>query len=286
MKKQILSILTLILLCIVLVGCEKKEVADTVDKLTKENIVEPVLTPNITPAPAPRSTTIVLENSVETEKELIDNSNYVIVIDAGHQCRGNYDEEPIGPGSRITKPKVSSGTQGVSTKVPEYQVNLEVSLKLEDILKEQGYTVVMIRTTNDVDISNSERAAVANENNANAFIRIHCNGSENPKTTGILTMCQTKNNPYCSKLYDKSRHLSECILEELCHMTNANNRGIIETDNMSGINWSQVPLTIVEMGFMTNVEEDKMLNTEEYQDKLAQGIAKGINRYFDVADKN
>lgn len=205
---------------------------------------------------------------------------YTIVIDAGHQIKSDESMEPIGPGATETKKKVSSGTQGRFTNVPEYQVNLEVATKLRDQLVKLGYTVVMVRESNEVNLSNSRRAAIANDANADAFIRLHCNGSDNKNKSGILTICQTKANVYCGDSYEESRLLSDCLLAELVKETKANNCGVMETDTMSGINWSKVPATIVEMGYMTNEKEDHLLVSEEYQAKLVDGLVKGIEVYF------
>jgi len=213
------------------------------------------------------------------------NADYIITIDPGHQSKGDSSQEPVAPGAATSKAKVSSGTRGVSTGIPEYKVNLQVSLKLRDELEDRGYTVIMTREIDDVNISNSERAEIANNADSDVFVRIHCNGSENSGISGALTMCQTKSNPYCGDLYAESRMLSECILEKLCLETNAKSIGVSETDTMSGINWSRVPVTIVEMGFMTNYEEDKLLCDDEYQNKLAIGIANGIEDYFANCDK-
>lgn len=207
-------------------------------------------------------------------------SGKIIAIDAGHQKKANNDYEPIGPGAVETKSKVAAGTSGVSSKVPEYRLTLDVSLKLKKELEQRGYEVYMIRETDDVNISNRERAEMAFNAEADVLIRIHANGSDNYGVKGILTISPTAKNPYVPEIYNASRYLSDCVLKKITESTGAKNRGVWETDSMSGINWSLIPVTIVEMGFMTNPEEDMLMQTEVYQNKLANGIADGIDLYF------
>ena len=198
-----------------------------------------------------------------------------IGIDPGHQAQGNSAQEAVAPGSSETKARVSSGTSGRFTGVPEYEVNLDISLQLRDALEALGCEVYMTRETNDVDISNQERAVMMNELGVDLVLRIHCNGSTNKSAQGIgLYIRKTGTNA------DECMRAAEALLPAMIEATGAESDGIFRRDTYTGLNWSEVPSILVEMGFMTNEEEDYKLNDPAYQQLLVQGMVEGVCAYM------
>ena len=204
----------------------------------------------------------------------------VVVIDPGHQGSGDSTKEPNGPGSTEMKARVTSGTAGVSTGVAEYVLNLDISLKLKTELENRGYTVYMTRSTHNVNISNMERAQYASSVGADIAVRIHANGSSNASVNGAETLAPSTSNPYVAHLANASQSLSRCVVNEYCSATGFKNRGVIASDTMTGINWSEVPVTILELGFMSNAAEDQAMQDATMQNNMVQGIANGIDAYF------
>lgn len=258
---------------------ELTEAQEKPDATATSEPVSTLLSTN-TPIPTPTVTPELTETPMPTATPAIGKGK-VIAIDPGHQAKGNYEKEPVGPGATEQKTKVSSGTQGAFTKVPEHVFNLELSLRLRDSLIAEGYEVVITRETAEVDISNVERAEIANEAKADIYIRIHADGSDSEAAKGISVLYPSEKNPYVAELSPDSKRLAQAVLDEMCEATGAKNRGIIKRDDLSGTNWAQMPVILIEAGFMTNEEEDKKLQAPEYQAKLVQGIVEGIEEYFE-----
>lgn len=206
---------------------------------------------------------------------------FIVAIDAGHQRHQNTGREPIGPGSSTLKQKVSSGTEGRWSGLNEYELNLQVSLKLQAELEKRGYNVYMVRTTHDVNISNAERAQMAANAGADIFIRIHANGADSSSVRGALNYMPSSSNPYLSpSVISGSQKLARTILDSYCAATGIPNLGLLTGDDMTGINWAKMPVTIVEMGFMSNRTDDLYMASEAGQAQIVQGIANGVDRYF------
>lgn len=213
------------------------------------------------------------------EKEEKKSQKYLICIDPGHQAKGDWKTEPVGPGSSYQKARVSSGTVGISTKKPEYVLNLEASEILKHILMSKGFEVIMTRETHDVNISNMERATLANNKNANMVIRIHADGSDNTSITGASLLVPSQKGKYTSSIFESSYECADLIKNKM-DSGGFKVNGVFERDDLTGFNWSKVPVVLVEMGFMSNHNEDQMMSNKEYQKKMMQSIADGVEDYF------
>lgn len=216
------------------------------------------------------------ENNNDKKSE---NEKYTICIDPGHQQKGDPTPEPIAPGSPYKKARVSSGATGVATKKPEYILNLEASVVLKNILESKGYNVVMTRENHDVNISNAERATLGNEKNSIMVIRVHADSLDNSGKTGASILVPQQNGKYTSGIYEESNKCAQIMKTEM-EKSGIKVNGIFERDDLTGFNWSKVPVVLVEMGFLSNYNEDLMMSNPEYQRKMMQSVADGLELYL------
>lgn len=203
-------------------------------------------------------------------------SRKVIVIDPGHADKANLQKEQLAPGSTEMKIKDGGGAEGIVTKTPEYIVNMAISMKLRDILQKREYTVIMTKTSNSVSLGNIERAEIGNKAKADLVIRIHADSSDDTKVTGASMLVPAPINSNTSEIYSISKKYGTEILNIYCNEMKLENRGVVEHSDMTGFNWSKVPVVLIEVGFLSNPSEDKLLSNISYENKIANALADGI----------
>lgn len=282
MKKLFALMLTLVMLCVLTAVAEEN--AEVVTDITvTETTVESDIVAEEEAAAEPEA--VPAEEEEAPAGRL---AGIIIGIDPGHQHHADSAKEPVAPHSKEKKAKVSSGTSGRKTKVPEYVTNLEISLKLRDALVAEGATVVMTRETHDVRISNKERAELMNKAGCDLVLRIHCNGNNKESVHGtnlyIRGKCAYNKKEVAdpAALLHAEEEAANKLIVAMCARTGAKNSGVHKRDSYTMNNWSTVPIILVECGYMTNHAEDEKLNDPAYQDKLCAGMVDGILDYFGV----
>ena len=205
----------------------------------------------------------------------------IVVLDAGHSANVARGYEPLGPGSSEQKAKDNSGTDGVATGVPEYVLTLNMAKKLQTTLKKQGCKVILTRKNNRTALSCAQRARIANKAKADAYLRIHANAVDFSSANGALTISVSRRNRFIgSKMVKKCYALSKAVLDSYVKATGCRREYIWENDTMSGNNWSKVPTTLIELGYMSNPGEDRKMQSASYQKKMVKGLSDGIRRFL------
>lgn len=253
----------------------------TTEKKTEEKKTEEKTTESKNESKASSSDADKSDDQADSGSTSSSSGGKLIVLDPGHSNVVTGNTEPLGPGSGEMKAADSAGTHGTTSGLTEIQLNFQIATMLKAELEARGYTVLMTRYDNDTAISCSERAKIANDAGADAFIRIHADGSESSSSSGAMAICITPSNPYTAETYNSSRALSDAVLNAYVASTGFSSRGVWETDTMTGNNWSTVPCTLLEMGFMTNPNEDSLMADTAFQQKMVTGIANGIDDYFE-----
>ncbi|KIV67818.1 N-acetylmuramoyl-L-alanine amidase [Bacillus mycoides] len=216
------------------------------------------------------------EQKVESNEK---QEKFLVVIDPGHQQKANLNLEAIGLGATTQKYKVTDGTAGVVTKKRESVLVLEMAFILKEKLEAKGIQVLMTRTSHEVDISNKERATFANNHKANLFLRLHADGSENPNQSGFAVLTPAEGSPYTKEIYAESLQISQTIVNKMRENHQVKVNGIKFRDDLSGFNWSKVPGVLLELGFMSNPEEDKKLSDPQYVNSLLQSVTDSVDEY-------
>jgi N-acetylmuramoyl-L-alanine amidase len=189
----------------------------------------------------------------------------VVVIDPGHDLRANSETEPIGPGSSTRKIKDGGGTSGVASGLREAELTLSVGLRLRSLLEKAGVKVVMTRT---------KTVGTA------LFLRIHADGSTDPAARGTHTLYPALRRGWTNDIYTESKRAARVVQASLRAALGFPDRGLQERSDFTGFNWADVPVILVEMGFMTNPSEDRLLATAAYQRRAALGLCRGTLRYL------
>lgn len=199
----------------------------------------------------------------------------LICLDPGHGTAPDVGRqtEPIGPGSRELKIKDGGGARG------EAPVALAIARRTRAALRARGFRVAMTRNAPGYRGGNRERAVFCNARDAALMIRIHADGSSDPSRRGLATLVPALRRGWTDDIYLESRRAGELIQRELVRTTGARDLGLVERSDLTGFNWADVPVVLVETGFMSNPGEAARLRSAPYQRLLARGLATAVQRF-------
>lgn len=285
-----LSLLTKIMLCIVAILLVITVVLGVMtavkDNKENKNNNQGISSTTVTPIPTTSASATETPTPEPTETptpeptEAPVSGGHKIALDPGQQKQDMSEKEPVGPGASATTAKMSYGATSTTTGKREYEWSLPFAQRLKAELEARGYEVVLTREEADVLISNAERAQFANESGAEIYLSIQADAASNTDAKGIYTQIPSQSNEFVGNLYADCKRLAKAIQNNLIAETGTKDRGVQENDKVAAINYSEIPVAVLQLGFMSNKEEDANLWSEEYQDKMIKAICDGIDSYF------
>jgi N-acetylmuramoyl-L-alanine amidase len=196
----------------------------------------------------------------------------LICLDPGHGTPPaiGRQQEPIGPGARVTKIKDGGGSAG------ETEVVLAIARRTRTLLLRRGYRVAMTRTGPTFRGGNIERAQFCNRRRAALMLRIHADGSADPSRRGASTLAPALRRGWTDDVYAASRRAASAIQRGVVSATGARDLGVVERSDLTGFNWANVPVVLAETGFMSNPTESRLLRSSAYQWRVARGLVAGV----------
>lgn len=205
----------------------------------------------------------------------------IVCIDPGHQQQADLRGEPVRPGATELRPRCAAGTRGTKTGTPEYEVALRVARLVATELEARGVDIVMTRDTSDINISNIERTEIATRAGAAVCIRIHCNGVRHHLRylgrlrSGTATLTPGSSHPD-RQVVDLSAKIARRVHRAVLDAGGLRDLGVHRRDDLSGFNWSTVPVVLIELGYLTHPTDERNLIAADWQSKVATAIASEI----------
>ena len=221
----------------------------------------PSPTPTITPTPEPTRVPIADNHP--------DLTNLTVVIDPGHQETTDSEQELYASWLSATKPRCTSGATGIVTGINEYELTLDYSLIIADYLEQCGANVILTRDTNDVNISNQERAAIANSNSADVFLRIHADAAGDSMASGVRVYT-----PDSGSYTDTSPEYAEQLAELVANAEGLEVNAVRATSLYTGLNYANTLRSFqISLGFLSNSDDEAVLTNEANIAAVAEAIS-------------
>lgn len=226
---------------------------------------------------APQQAVIVdppLDDAAVQDEQAQPLAGVVLCLDPGHGVTGASASERVSPLSQETKPAYVSGAEGDGQT--EEELNLVVAELARAELEARGAQVVMTRQDHAATVSNQQRASMANEAHVDLCIRIHADGAESSQPSGMSMQVPAGDLLGTPSIEQPSAQAAQIILQAVTQQTGADSRGLTPRSDLTGFNWSEVPCILLEMGFLSNAQENEQLKQQEYRQNIAVGIANGV----------